>query len=236
MGNSFKQLWNDAKDLVVGAGRVLRDHRIGFGLFAAGFLALGLLVHPHDIAWHERITSNRTSALRHFARQLSFWGDLPTGSVIVAATVWIAGLIRRRRKWQRAAVACLLAALVAGLFANGFRFTMGRARPSTDLPDGFYGPSLQNNLHGFPSAHAVTSFGTATALIVTLPAVGIPLLAGAGGVVWSRMYLEQHYPMDVIVGAGIGTLFGIAFGLAARRKSADETVPYGVAGAPPSKP
>ena len=61
-------------------------------------------------------------------------------------------------------------------------------------------------------------FGTATALAVAAPAVGIPALAGAALVGWSRMYVREHYLTDVIVGASIGTFFGLAFGMAARRR------------------
>ena len=43
-------------------------------------------------------------------------------------------------------------------------------------------------------------------------------MAGAALVGWSRMYVREHYLTDVIVGASIGTFFGVVFGIVARRK------------------
>jgi membrane-associated phospholipid phosphatase len=85
-----------------------------------------------------------------------------------------------------------------------------------EVKDGFTGPKFTKEFHSFPSAHSTTSFGTATALAVAAPAIGIPALAGAAAVGWSRMYVREHYLTDVVVGAGFGAFFGLAFGLAAR--------------------
>ena len=72
--------------------------------------------------------------------------------------------------------------------------------------------------HSFPSGQLGTSFGTATALAVMVPAIGIPALAGAAVIGWSRMYVREHYLTDVIVGASLGVFFGWAFGITARRR------------------
>ena len=127
------------------------------------------------------------------------------------------GYLYKKAAWRHAAIACILAASIAGICANTLSFGVGRPRPSTGKPDGIYGPRYDyNSYRSFPSGHAATSFGTATALAVTLPPVGIPCLIFAGSVGWSRMELERHYPTDVLVGACFGIAFGIAFGKAAR--------------------
>jgi undecaprenyl-diphosphatase len=86
------------------------------------------------------------------------------------------------------------------------------------VQDGFTGLNRSKKYNSFPSGHAATSMGTATALAVTVPEIGIPALAGAAVVCWSRMYVREHYLTDVIVGASVGTFFGLAFGMAARRR------------------
>ena len=84
------------------------------------------------------------------------------------------------------------------------------------MPDGLYGPSLHFKLQGSPSAHAATSFGSATALLVAVPVVGVPAWMAAVTVGWSRLYLRHHHPADVVIGGSFGMLIGILMGLAAR--------------------
>ena len=138
--------------------------------------------------------------------------------MILVGALWLAGAVFKRRTWRTAAMACLLAASCAGLLINPGRSLFGRPRPNTEVQDRFTGLNLSRKYHSFPSGHSGTSFGTATALAVATPEIGIPVLAGAALVGWSRMYVREHYLTDVLVGASIGTLFGVAFGAAARRR------------------
>jgi len=106
----------------------------------------------------------------------------------------------------------------AGLVVNSLRLTTGRPRPLYErIPDGFYGICLDHRYHAFPSGHSATAWGTATALVVTVPAVGLAAVAGATVVGWSRMYLRAHRPTDVWTGAGLGVIFEVVLGIAARR-------------------
>jgi undecaprenyl-diphosphatase len=86
------------------------------------------------------------------------------------------------------------------------KFTVRRRRPV--LP-GL--PPLTGTTTGlsFPSAHAATSFAGALAYRrMGLPAA--PLLAAAGAMAASRVYLGVHYPSDVIAGAALGTALAAA--------------------------
>jgi membrane-associated phospholipid phosphatase len=62
----------------------------------------------------------------------------------------------------------------------------------------------------FPSGHAATAFAAATAVALLYPRLRVPVLALAGLVALSRVYLGVHYWSDVLV----GSLFGIAIGWA----------------------
>jgi undecaprenyl-diphosphatase len=57
----------------------------------------------------------------------------------------------------------------------------------------------------FPSAHASTSFYAAHAFRPLLPA-GVPLVPLAAAIAFSRVYFGVHYPVDVTVGAALGTV------------------------------
>ena len=74
------------------------------------------------------------------------------------------------------------------------------------------------NDYSFPSGHAAASFAAAVAIgkkysfIIKGKSYKLiyPLLAFAAVIGFSRVYIGVHYPLDVIFGAVIGTIFALA--------------------------
>lgn len=63
----------------------------------------------------------------------------------------------------------------------------------------------------FPSGHAGACFAVASAMFLCLPKkVGIPALAVAALIGFSRLYVGVHYPTDVLGGMLVGCLTGWA--------------------------
>jgi len=215
------------RELFQNAAAVLRQR---FRLWLALVLvaaASSAVLFPKDDDWLRWWRARRTARNQQIGNAISCWGDFPRGWLILLTTLGGAGLLTRRRHWQVAALAALIAAAVAGLEAHVVRYTVGRARPSSGLPDGFYGPSLKRMYHSLPSGHTTCAFAAATALAVLLPPLGAPCLLAAALVGWSRLALTAHYPTDVWVAMWFGILNGLLFGLAARRlllKAADRPV------------
>lgn len=63
--------------------------------------------------------------------------------------------------------------------------------------------------YSFPSGHTAASFETATALFLYNKRMGIPALALACLIAFSRLYLYVHYPTDVLFSLVLG--IGLAF-------------------------
>ena len=104
---------------------------------------------------------------------------------------------RRRRRWLRAT------GTVAGVYGLNTAIKLAVRRPRPRLAG--LGPltGTQTQL-SFPSAHASTAFAGALCFSrLGLPAT--PLYALALGLSYSRLYLEVHYPSDVLAGAALGT-------------------------------
>ncbi|MBX9785631.1 MAG: phosphatase PAP2 family protein [Chitinophagaceae bacterium] len=93
---------------------------------------------------------------------------------------------------------------------------IGRERPcfNTDLK-----PFIRNiidcgGIYSFPSSHACNHFGLATVWYLFFKQyAGVKwkwLFIWAGVICYAQVYVGKHYPMDVLTGAGAGTIIGFA--------------------------
>lgn len=64
--------------------------------------------------------------------------------------------------------------------------------------------------YSFPSGHSLAAFCAAVVLLHYDKRIGIPALAAAILVAFSRLYLYVHFPTDVLTGMTLGILVGIA--------------------------
>ena len=82
-----------------------------------------------------------------------------------------------------------------------------RSRPSVELSDTkpLFGVRRSYSL---PSGHATNFFAAAPIMATVFPQGAIPYVALATGVALSRVYVGDHYPSDVVVGALIGLALG----------------------------
>jgi len=107
----------------------------------------------------------------------------------------------RRESWL---ICAALGPIAIGL-NYGIKLAVRRPRPVLEgLPPLGGAPSSLS----FPSAHALSSFAVATAMVRVDPATFGALIV-ALALSLGRPYLGMHYPSDVLVGA----LLGVALGL-----------------------
>lgn len=157
-------------------------------------------------------------------------GDLrwaPATALFVLASAWwvkgplfvLVGLVRdlRDRVVPVTALA-ITAAFVTGDAASGaIKQAVDRPRPPLDDPARLDAAVALPSSSSFPSGHATTAFAAAVAVAVLMPRFRVAAVALAFVVALSRVYLGVHFVLDVLAGAVLGTLIGLAVGLAARR-------------------
>jgi membrane-associated phospholipid phosphatase len=112
---------------------------------------------------------------------------------------------RRRGQWLRAAVAVPLTLGLNFCVKQLFR----RTRPRLE---GIEATGVVPSSLSFPSAHAATSFASATLIGALCRPLRVPLYLAAAVMAFSRPYLGVHYPSDVVAGAAVGGLIGRVLG------------------------
>jgi len=114
---------------------------------------------------------------------------------------------------RRAAVRGLVATGVTSLVVNQvIKRVVRRPRPSLRDVPAARRLRLVPLTTSFPSGHAASAAAFATGAAIELPPAGPPLAALAAAVGGSRVYVGVHYPLDVLVGAGVGATVARAIG------------------------
>ncbi len=134
------------------------------------------------------------------------------------AVLWIAVFALGGRRGRIVAL-IMIPAIAAADIVNDrvLKDLFGRVRPCNTLGDvrlliGCPGSS------SFPSGHATNAFAGAT-LFASFYGwrVGLPSLAVAGLVAYSRVYVGVHYPFDVLASAMLGAVWAALVSIAWRR-------------------
>jgi len=128
--------------------------------------------------------------------------------VFIAISVILLLFCATRRAGASALIAMLLGLLVTNLTLKPM---VARARPWVVM-EHLTTLVTSSDMNSFPSGHTCAAFSFAVALAVLLPqkwAKAAALIAAAL-MGFSRLYVGAHFPTDVLAGAVVGVLCGLA--------------------------
>ncbi len=113
-------------------------------------------------------------------------------------------LLSDNKKLEIGAYEAVAGLAIASVATEALKVVVKRPRPYKTY-DNIY-PDQIDDSYAFPSGHTSVAFASATSLFLATKKwyIGVPALAWATGVGYSRIYLGQHYPSDVFVGAVVG--------------------------------
>ena len=140
-----------------------------------------------------------------------FWKSVSStaGPLAVAAPIsmFAVSLINKDKQLRANACKMVGSLVITALLTEGVKRTVNRDRPFVTYPLDVFPNAIDETGKSMPSGHTAFAFTTATSLFTAYPKwyVGLPLYAWATSVGYSRLYLGQHYPSDVFMGAIVGT-------------------------------
>jgi membrane-associated phospholipid phosphatase len=157
------------------------------------------------------------------------WGPAMLGLTVLGAgyAAWALLPFALWRRTRRFALALAAAVATQAVLVWALKALLGRVRPWLVL--GLPAPWGHPHDGSFPSGHAAGSFCVAAFLVAALPALpafsrrtslaralsfalSLAVIALAGFIALSRVYLGAHFPSDVLAGALLGGAIGARAG------------------------
>ncbi|MDP1844915.1 MAG: phosphatase PAP2 family protein [Sediminibacterium sp.] len=144
----------------------------------------------------------------------SMWKGLSASSEPIALAaplgMFALSLINHNKTLKLQSAEVMGSLVIATAATQILKRVVNRPRPYETYTNIF--PDKIDNGYSFPSGHTTTAFSTAMSLTLVTKKwyVAVPAFAWATGVGYSRIYLGQHYPSDVFMGALVGTASGFA--------------------------
>lgn len=200
--------------------RTLKTIAIG-----AGYSGLCFLSYKYADKNMQKFTQANQNKTVNFSLQTVGYLGLTNSNIAIIGCTGIAALITKNPRLQKATILLTAGQMLNGLVTKEIKYTFQRHRPNTGDPYNTFdwrgGPRTNTS---FVSGHSSDIFTTATIFAICfnnkkwVPVVAYSTATLVG---LSRIYQNQHWTSDVMVGAGIGFLSAQAvnklYNMASRR-------------------
>lgn len=206
--DDFTSVYNTGERLISSPSNFNRKDWITLGSVTALTSAAFILDQENREFWQR----HRTKTLDDIAEVGRIYGEI-SYAAILSGSLYLGGKIFKSKDVSVTGRMLIEGLLYAGLTTTIIKFTTGRSRPYMNEGDfNFIFFQTTNDYTSFPSGHSTVAFTLSSILSErinnTYASIGLYTLAVL--TLWQRMYSDNHWLSDVILGASIGYFIGKA--------------------------
>lgn len=206
--DDINSVYNTGVRLISAPSDFDRKDWIAFGSVAALTSAAFIFDKENREFWQR----NKTKTLDNISEVGRIYGEI-SYAAILSGSLYLGGKIFNSKDVSVTGRMLLEGLLYAGLTTTIIKFTTGRSRPYMNKGDfNFNFFQTKNDFTSFPSGHTTVAFTLSSILSQridnTYASIGLYSLAVL--TMWQRMYSDNHWLSDVILGASIGYFIGKA--------------------------
>jgi len=189
---------------------------------AAGFAAATFSLFPVDRHFAEEMQSPSAQSNATLGKTASTFEKLPGAAYGIGGGMYLVGKLTGRRSIADVGLHATESLLLAEGIGSVLKRTVGRARPyvsnTADPRDFSFGTGFDTgDRRSLPSGHTYTAFALASAITTETrewwprsTRFVAPIMYGSATMVGlSRMYHNQHWASDIVLGAAVGTFSGL---------------------------
>jgi hypothetical protein len=172
-----------------------------------GFVTVGtILTMPADQPIREEMMRNRSYDNSFMVEGGRTWGEWYTGPILAGAFA-LHGAVKKNDISTKIGCELIEATAYAASVTQILKIGFGRARPYVNGDPNYNLPfSLNGDYNSFPSGHVTNAFAISTVLAKNTDSnlLKVVLYTPAVFTAFSRMYQDQHWASDCVLGAAIG--------------------------------
>ena len=190
------------------------------GLFALGTVAM-FPVDGRIARYMKGSPLHKNSFVKHASD--AFRLTAQPGSTIIGGSLYVVGRVTHNSRMADLGLHGTEALLIGQAIGSITKGTLGRARPyvvadSNPADFAFWrGFRKGNDFSSLPSGHTISAFAAAAAVTAettrwwphSTPYIATVMYGGATMVALERLYDDNHWASDVVLGAAIGTFSGL---------------------------
>lgn len=209
-GKYFKSYWTTTKKIATGPVRWKKKEWIIAGSVAVA----GSAMYIFDDEIRKALQKNTNNTL-DFTSKYIFepWGN-GVYPLAIFGGYYLYGLAAKNNRARQIALGGTQVVVMATFTSYILKHIFHRHRPNQDTPPNPYlweGPTKGYEFASFPSRHTALAFAVASFMQKVYKDklwVGILSYGMATGVGLSRIYDNEHWPSDVLIGAALGFAIG----------------------------